>query len=276
MGVGGRGTYDREMSELPYPTFPGVEAFDAVRTPEAERAHRKRMCALGYRIFGALRWGQLGDGHISARDPILTDHFWLLDWGIPFGKATVDGLVLVGPDGRVMDADGNPTGAVNTAGYNIHAPVLAARPDAVSAAHTHTSFGTPWSANVQPFRAISQESCAFVFDQSLFDDEEVEVLSYDGGKRIAATLGDKKLCILRNHGLLTAGGSVEEAVGWFVMAERVAEVHVKAPNGMAISDAAAAIAAETLAPASTGWRLFQWLLRSVVDDPGVVDPVVVD
>jgi ribulose-5-phosphate 4-epimerase/fuculose-1-phosphate aldolase len=110
-----------------------------------------------------------------------------------------------------------------------------------------------------------------VFDQSLFDDEEVEVLSYDGGKRIAAALGDKKFCILRNHGSLTVGGSVEEAGGWLVMSERVAEVHVKAPNGIPISDEAAAIAAETLAPASTGWRLFQWLLRSVVDDPTIVD-----
>ena len=110
-----------------------------------------------------------------------------------------------------------------------------------------------------------------MFDQALFDDEEVEVLSYDGGKRIATSLGDAKLCILRNHGLLTAGGSVEEAVGWFVMAERVAEVHVKAPNGKAISDAAAAVAAETLAPASTGWRMFQWLLRSLAIDPTVVD-----
>ena len=258
-------------SESPYPTFPGVEPFDAVRSPEQERVHCKRMCALGYRIFAALRWGQLGDGHVSARDPILTDHFWLLDWGVPFHRATVDQLVLVGPDGRVTDTDGNPTGAVNTAGYNIHAPILAARPEAVSAAHTHTQFGTPWSANVQPFRALSQESCAFVFDQALFDDEEVEVLSYDGGKRIAAALGDKKLCILRNHGPLTVGGSVEEAVGWFVMAERVAEVHVKAPNGVAISDAAAADAADTLAVPSTGWRLFQWLVRSVVDDPGGVD-----
>ncbi|HUV19503.1 MAG TPA: class II aldolase/adducin family protein, partial [Ilumatobacteraceae bacterium] len=107
--------------------------------------------------------------------------------------------------------------------------------------------------------------------QALFDDEEVEVLSYEGGKRIAAALGDKKFCILRNHGSLTVGGSVEEAVGWFVMSERVAEVHVKAPDGIPISDEAAAIAAETLAPASTGWRLFQWLLRSVVDDPTIVD-----
>ena len=266
-----RRSYDRPMSDHErYPTFPGVEPMRQERTIEAERSHRKRMCALGYRIFGASRWGHLGDGHISARDPELTDHFWLLDWGVPFGEATVDQLVLVGPNGEVKDADGNATGGVNTAGYNIHAPVLAARPDAVSAAHTHTAFGTPWSANVERFRALSQESCAFVFDQALFDDEEVEVLSTDGGKRIAAALGDKKLCILRNHGFLTVGRSVEEAVGWFVMAERVADVHVKAPNGIPISDEAAAIAAESMAPGSTGWRIFQWLRRTLVPDVSVV------
>ncbi len=258
------------MSESPYPEFPGVEPFGTERAPDEERAHRKRMCALGYRIFGAMRWGQLGDGHISARDPLIADHFWLLDYGIPFAEATVDALVLVGPDGTVVDADGNPTGAVNTAGYNIHAPILAARPDAVSAAHTHTQFGTPWAANVQPFRALSQESTAFVFDQAMFDDEEVEVLTFDGGKRIAAALGDAKLVVLRNHGLLTAGGSVEEAVGWFVMAERVAEVHVKAPDGRPISDEAASVAASTLAQPDVGWRVFQWLVRSVVPDVTVV------
>lgn len=246
-----------------YPAFPGVEPYDAARSIDDERSHRKRMCAIGYRIFAAQRWGQLGDGHISARDPELTDHFWVLDWGVPFGEATAERLVLVAPDGTVNDADGNPTGAVNTAGYNIHAPLLAARPDVVSAAHTHTQFGTPWSANVAPFRAISQEACAFVFDQALFDDEEVEVLSSDGGKRIGAALGDNKLVILRNHGLLTVGRSVESAVGWFVMAERVAEVHVKAPEGRAISDEAAQVAASTLAPDEVGWRVFQWLRRTL-------------
>ena len=246
-----------------YPAFDGVEPYDTVRSIDDERAHRKRMCAVGYRILAAQRWGQLGDGHVSARDPELTDHFWLLDYGVPFGEATVDRLVLVGPDDGI--------GSVNTAGYNIHAPILAARPDAVSAAHTHTHFGTPWSANVEPFRAISQESCAFVFDQAMCDDEEVEVLSLDGGKRIAAAIGDAKLCILRNHGLLTVGRTVEAAVGWFVMAERVAEVHVKAPAGKPISDEAAHIAASTLAPELTGWRVFQWLQRNLVPDPTIVD-----
>lgn len=256
------------MSE--YPDFPGVDPYLVERSTDDERVHRQRMCAIGYRIFAAQRWGQLGDGHISARDPELTDHFWLLDWGVPFGAATVERLVLVGPDGEVKDADGTPTGAVNTAGYNIHAPLLAARPDVVSAAHTHTQFGTPWSANVEPFRALSQESCAFVFDQAMFDDEEVEVLTYDGGKRIAAALNDRKLVILRNHGMLTVGPTVEDAVAWFVMAERVAEVHVKAPAGRPISEEAAQVAASTLAPQGVAWRTFQWLQRSLVPDTAVV------
>src|SRR4029078_3119588 len=226
----------RDVTPDPYPPFDGVEPYGTVRSLADEPAHRKRMWALGYRIFGALRWGMLGDGHISARDPVFPDHFWLLDWGVPFSAATVHQLVLVGPGGEVKDADGNATGAVNTAGYNIHHPLLAARPDVVSASHTHTAFGTPWPANVEPFRGLRQEACACVFDQELFNDQEVAVLPLDGDKPIAAALGNKKFCILRNHGLLTVGLSVEESIGWFVMAERVAEVHVEAANTPAISD----------------------------------------
>ena len=252
------------MSDDLYPTFSGQLPYETIRSVDDERAHRKAVVARGYQIFAAMRWGQLGDGHVTARDPEHTERFWVLDWGIPFYAATSNALVLVGPDGEVTDEAGRPTGAVNTAGYHIHAPLYRARPDVMGAAHTHTQHGTPWAANVEPFRALSQESCAFVFDQALFDDEEVEVLSTAGGERIAAALGDNKLCILRNHGLLTVGKSVESAIGWFVMAERVAEVHVKSPNGRAVSDDAAKIAAETLSPDSVGWRMYQWLDRSVV------------
>ena len=246
-----------------YPSLTDLDPYDHGRSIEQERAHRKQVVARGYQIFATMRWGQLGDGHVTARDPEHLDHFWVLDYGVTFADATPDNLVLVGPDGRVTDEHGDETGAVNTAGYNIHAPLYAARPDVNGAAHTHTQFGTPWSANVEPFRALSQESCAFVFDQALFDDEEVEVLSFDGGKRIAAALGENKLVILRNHGLLTVGRTVESAISWFVMAERVAEVHVKAPNGKAISDEGAKVAASTLQHDRVAWRTFHWLDRSV-------------
>ncbi|MGI9598910.1 MAG: class II aldolase/adducin family protein [Acidimicrobiales bacterium] len=238
-------------------------AFD---DPADERLHRKRQCALGYRAFGALGWGQLGDGHISARDPERLDHFWLLRYGVPFDQATVDDLVLVGPDGSVVEGRGQ----INITAYYIHMPVHDARPEVVSVVHTHTAYGTPWSANLTPFRAISQEACSFVNDQSIFDGEEVNVMDYETGKRIAEAMGETRLCMLRNHGPLTTGGSVAEAVGFFVMADRAAEVHVKAPEAVAISDEAAKATAQWAESPQVGWASFQYLVRTVIPDPTVV------
>ncbi len=259
------------MDSTDFYPLSGVEPYGTQRSITDERSHRKRMCALGYRVFGALRWGQLGDGHISARDPELSDHFWILDHGVPFRLATMNNLVLVGPDGVVAERGPDASGGVNAAGYNIHSPILQARLDAVSVAHTHTPHGTAWSANAKLFNAISQESTAFVFDQALFDDEEVEVLNLKGGRRIADAAGRARLCILRNHGLLTIGATVEETIGFFVLAERVAEVHVRAPGARAISTEAAKAAAESLADPQTGWRAFQWLVRDLIADPSVVE-----
>jgi ribulose-5-phosphate 4-epimerase/fuculose-1-phosphate aldolase len=98
------------------------------------RAQRKREVALGYRILAAQRWGDLGDGHISARDPERTDCFWLLRYGVSYHQARVSDLVLVGPDGTLVEGEG----IISSAAYYIHQPILEARPDAVSATHVHT------------------------------------------------------------------------------------------------------------------------------------------
>jgi ribulose-5-phosphate 4-epimerase/fuculose-1-phosphate aldolase len=81
-------------------------------TEEVRRA-RKRQLALGYRILASQRWGDLGDGHISARDPERSDCFWLLRLGVSYHLATVADLVLVGPDGDVVEGEG----AINRAAY---------------------------------------------------------------------------------------------------------------------------------------------------------------
>lgn len=251
-----------------YPVIGYGDEVSESTDPEELRLLRKWEVAIGYRIFSALRWGQLGDGHITARDPERLDHFWVLAHGIPFWAATVDNLCLVGPDGEVVE--GATAGGINYAAHNIHWPILDARPDLVSAAHTHTAFGTPWSANLKPFQAISQESCIFAYDQSIYPGEDVEVDTPAGGHAIAAAMGATRLCILRNHGLLTGGASPGEAVGLFVLAERVAEVHVKAADPQPISDDAAKYASVALGCDTIGWRVFQWLARDLVPDPSVV------
>ena len=170
---------------------------------EEERQRRKIEVALGYRLLAANKWGDAGDGHISARDPERRDCFWLLRYGPSYHEARVSDLVLVGPDGELVEGEG----IINVAAYYIHHPILAARPDAVSATHVHTSWGTPFSAEVRKFSPITQESCVFFEDHALFDDEEVQVQSVDAGKRIADALGRNRAIILRNHGLLTTGDS---------------------------------------------------------------------
>ncbi len=226
------------------------------------RVHRLRQLAIGYRVFGALRWGSVGDGHISARDPERLDHMWIAGYGVPFNRVTVGDLVLVGPDGRVVEGELG----INQAAYNIHWPVHEARPDVVSAAHTHTPFGTPFSALAQKLRPITQESTGFFEDHEVFDDEEVDVLTVDGGYRIAKSIGSAKAVVLRNHGLLTVGPTVAEALGWFVLMERCAEAHLKVPNGKAISDAGARLARESTGAREAGWKSFQWLVRTLLPD----------
>ena len=244
------------VSQYPPISIDGCEP--TFTDPIAERAHRKRRLALAYRLFGVLHWGEQGDGHISARDPERADCFWLLRYGVPFGAATIRDLVLVGPDGSLVEGDGE----INPAAHYIHWPVHEARPDIVCAVHTHTPYGTPWSACAEPFSMICQEAVAFHEDNVVFDDGEADIQDLGGGKRIAAVLGDNKLVILRNHGLLTVGTNIDEAMGWYLMAERVAEVHCKAPRPRPIDDHDARRVAATVKTPEQGWKTFNWAIRA--------------
>jgi ribulose-5-phosphate 4-epimerase/fuculose-1-phosphate aldolase len=232
---------------------------------EVERQKRKREVALGYRIFANLRWGDLGDGHITARDPELTDHMWLLRYECGFERATIDDLVLVRPDGTTADGT-----EINTTAYNIHHPIHEARPDVIGVAHTHTPWGTPFCATGRPIEAITQEACTFYNRWAYFDDEEVQILNRNGGERIARALGDKQVGMLRNHGLISTGPTVGETIAAFVTLERVTEALMKVPDAKPISDAAAVIARDDLENARSLELAFQFLVSRHVGEASVV------
>lgn len=252
-------------------TMTGVAGVGLTPTEQlaAERLRRKRQVALGYRLFAALRWGDLGDGHITARDPELTDCMWLLRSPVDFGQATIHDLVLVNPFGEVVDGGPAETPFNMTAWY-IHHPIHDARPDIVGVAHIHSSWGTPFSAEARLLQPISQESCLFFEDHSLFDDEEVQILSDDGGRRIAMALADNKAVILRNHGLLTVGATVSSCLTRFVTMERVAEVAMKARDAKPISAPAARRAKEDLDVPEALELGFRHLVARHIGDPMVV------
>jgi len=179
---------------------------------EAERLHRKQRLAAAFRIFARCGFDEGVAGHITARDPERLDHFWVNPFAMHFSQIRVSDLLLVNDRGEVVEGD-RP---VNTAAFAIHSQLHAARPDVIAAAHTHSIHGKAWSALGRLLDPITQDSCVFYGDHALFDDFTGVVLQTDEGKRIAAALGEHKAVILRNHGLLTVGHSVDEAAYWFV------------------------------------------------------------
>jgi ribulose-5-phosphate 4-epimerase/fuculose-1-phosphate aldolase len=105
---------------------------------------------------------------------------------------------------------------VNQAAFAIHAAIHEARPDVVAAAHTHSLYGKAWSTLGRKLDPLTQDSCSFYEDHALFDDFKGVVLDTGEGARIADALGQHKAVILKNHGILTVGPSVEAAAWWYI------------------------------------------------------------
>src|SRR3989440_3475757 len=203
------------------PDLSVLPTFDSV---EEERLPRKQRLAASFRLFGKFGFDEGIAGHITVRDPAHADRFWLNPFGMNFKHIRVSDLICVDHTGAVVEGNAS----VNTAAFAIHSQVHAARPDVVAAAHSHSLHGKAWSSLGRLLDPITQDACAFFEDHSLFDDFTGVVLDVEEGKRIAAALGDKKAVILRNHGLLTVGYSVDAAVWTFITMERSCQAQLLA------------------------------------------------
>jgi ribulose-5-phosphate 4-epimerase/fuculose-1-phosphate aldolase len=238
---------------------------------ESERLYRKQRLAAAFRLFGRFGFSEGVAGHITARDPEHTDSFWVNPFGMYFGHIRVSDLIRVDHTGAVVEGD-RP---VNTAAFAIHSQVHAARPDCVAAAHSHSLHGKAWSSLGRLLDPITQDACAFYEDHTLFDDFTGVVLDTEEGKRIAHTLGGAKAVILRNHGLLTVGHSVEEAAWWFITMERSCEAQLLAEAAgtpVLIDAEAAKVTQNQIGGHFAGQFSFQPLLDRILrEEPDLLD-----
>jgi ribulose-5-phosphate 4-epimerase/fuculose-1-phosphate aldolase len=248
--------------------FPQSMTFDSA---EDERLYRKQRLAAGFRLFSKFGFDEGVAGHITARDPERLDHFWVNPFGMHFGHIRVSDLILVNDEGQVVEGD-QP---VNTAAFAIHSQVHAARPDVVAAAHSHSIYGKSWASLGKPLDPITQDVCAFYQDHSVFDDYTGVVLDIEEGKRIAHALGENKATILRNHGLLTVGQSVDEAVWWFITMERSCQAQLLASSAgepVLIDADMAKTTHDQVGSHLAGWFSFQPLFRRIVrEQPDLLD-----
>jgi ribulose-5-phosphate 4-epimerase/fuculose-1-phosphate aldolase len=242
--------------------LPMPPSFNSV---EEERLHRKQRLAAAFRLFARFGFDEGVAGHITARDPEKHDHFWVNPFGMDFGQIRVSDLVMVDHKGEVVEGE-NP---VNVAAFAIHSSVHAARPDCVAAAHAHSMYGKSWSVLGRPLDPITQDACAFYEDHGVFDDYTGVVYDPVEGQRIGAALGQYKAVILRNHGLLTVGRTVDEAAWWFITMERSCHAQLLAQAAgelRLIEHENAKLTSQQVGSALAGWFQFQPLYARIAKE----------
>ncbi len=244
------------------PTFASVQE---------ERQHRKQRLAAAFRLFAKFGFDEGVAGHITARDPEKPDHFWVNPFGVDFSQIRVSDLVLVNHKGEVVEGDL----PVNGAAFAIHSQVHAARPDCVAAAHAHSMYGKSWSSLGRLLDPITQDACAFYEDHAIFDDYNGVVLDPEEGRRIGAALGNGKAVILRNHGLLTVGQTVDEAAWWFITMERSCQAQLLAQAAGEphfITHESAKLTSQQVGSTVAGWFQFQPLYARITkEQPDLLD-----
>ncbi|MFD7260980.1 class II aldolase/adducin family protein [Streptomyces sp. NPDC059874] len=227
-------------------------------TVESARAHRKQRLAEALRLLARLGYEDGVGGQITARDPAFEDCYWVNPFGRAFATLTVDDLLLVDGDGRVLQGGRR----VNELAFAVHAAVHRARPGAVAVVRAQAPYGRALAALGELLAPITQEACAFYEDHALLD----EFTGADDPGRIAHALGPYKALVLRNRGLLTVGDSVDAAAWWFIAAERAAQVQLiarAAGKPVAVDHRAAVATRERFGSDLAAWVSYQPLREEV-------------
>ncbi|XP_023422714.1 alpha-adducin isoform X3 [Cavia porcellus] len=181
---------------------------DSIAYDKGEKLLRCKLAAF-YRLADLFGWSQLIYNHITTRVNSEQEHFLIVPFGLLYSEVTASSLVKINLQGDVVDRGSTNLG-VNQAGFTLHSAIYAARPDVRCIVHIHTPAGAAVSAMKCGLLPISPEALslgevAYHDYHGILVDEEEKVL-------IQKNLGPKsKVLILRNHGLVSVGESIEEA-----------------------------------------------------------------
>ncbi len=177
----------------------------------------REQVALGCRILAATGHDDFVWGHVSARDP-RGRGIWMKASTFGFDEITAEHVILVGFDGDVLAGE-HPCHIE----WPIHAEVLRARPDLGSVVHTHPPHSIALAAAGQPLLPVSHAGTLFVPpDVPRFTKTAELIITPELGQDVARTLAHTRALLLVNHGIVTAGTTVSDAVVRAVLLEKAA------------------------------------------------------
>ena len=189
--------------------------------PATEQEARVALAAI-YRLIARLGLDDLIYNHISMRVPGTEDQFLINPYGLLFEEMTASSLVRIDTEGRKLDSSPHE---VNLAAFVIHAAIHKGRHDAVCVLHTHSDASLAVSGQEAGLLPLSQFAMRF-YNRQAFHDYEGVAIDMDEQERLVRDLGEHRVMLMRNHGLLTTGRTPAEAFMLLYYFERAAKVQL--------------------------------------------------
>ncbi|XP_072228761.1 alpha-adducin isoform X13 [Leuresthes tenuis] len=197
---------------------------DSISYDKGEKLLRCKLAAF-YRLADLFGWSELIYNHLTVRVNSDQERFLIVPFGLLYSEVTASSLVKINLQGEIVDRGSTNLG-VNQAGFTLHSAIYAARPDVKCIVHIHTAAGAAVSAMKCGLLPISPEALSLGhvsyhdYHGILVDEEESALIQKNLGP-------NSKVLILRNHGLVSVGETVEEAFYYIHNLVTACEIQVR-------------------------------------------------
>ncbi|OPJ84230.1 gamma-adducin isoform X1 [Patagioenas fasciata] len=209
----------------PINDLPGIDTSSFVK---GEKLTRCKLASL-YRLADLFGWAHLPNAYITVRVSKEHDHILIIPRGLSFSEASASNLVKVNILGDVVD-QGSTALSIDNAGFSPHVAIYSTRPDVRCVIHIHTPATAAVSSMKCGILPISQEALilgdvAYYNYQGSLDEQEERI-------QLQKVLGPScKVLVLRNHGVVALGETLEEAFHYIFNVQLACETQVHALAG---------------------------------------------
>ncbi len=175
--------------------------------------------SIAYKILAHLKYDDHTYTHLSARDAHDPHAFYIYPFGMRFEEVEPHTLMKVSLDGRVLHGQEYQ---YNRTGYVLHGAIYQQRPDVQAIFHLHTPESVAVSALEQGLLPISQWALHF-YERLAYHTYDSLALNEEQGARLLNDLAQHHVMFLRNHGFITCGRTIAEAMFYCYHLQRACE-----------------------------------------------------
>jgi L-ribulose-5-phosphate 4-epimerase len=185
---------------------------------------REKLIQAG-RVLAGEGQGDYVAGHVTVRSPDEPNVIFMKPANVGLDEITRETIVTVNLEGEKIAGAPKRHSEVF-----IHTEIMRARPDVQSVIHTHAMHAVVFSSLGKTLLPVGNDGTFFVDNLPIFDESTDLITSQARGRVVATRLGSSMALILRNHGIATAGRTIEEAVWWALKLERACQAQLLAES----------------------------------------------